>query len=107
MSGTLEEKKMMTLKESEKFCTDELLRAKIPGKETGIEVKTGICGFCGGECLLDFYVKDGKIIKVEGNQTHPGASGRVCVKGAALKQALYHPDPISDETCRDQRRGKV
>lgn len=106
MSGTLEEKQMMTLKESEKFCTDELLRAKIPGKETGIEVKTGICGFCGGECLLDFYVKDGKIIKVEGNQTHPGASGRVCVKGAALKQALYHPDRILYPMKRVGTRGE-
>ena len=24
-----------------------LIDAKIPGEETGIEVKTGICGFCG------------------------------------------------------------
>lgn len=76
------------------LSAEELLRAKIPGKETGIEVRTGTCGFCGGECLLDFYLKDGKIIKIEGNKTLPGASGRVCVKGAALKQALYHPDRI-------------
>lgn len=26
---------------------EELLRAKIPCEETGITVKTGICGFCG------------------------------------------------------------
>ena len=26
----------------------ELLKAKIPCEETGIEVKAGICGFCGG-----------------------------------------------------------
>lgn len=46
-----------------KITREELLKAKIPGEETGIQVKTGFCGFCGGDCLLDFYVKDGKIIK--------------------------------------------
>ena len=62
----------------EKITREELLKAKIPGEETGIQVKTGFCGFCGGDCLLDFYIKDGKIIKTEGNCTLPGANGRVC-----------------------------
>ena len=44
-----------------KITREELLKAKIPGEETGIQVKTGFCGFCGGDCLLDFYIKDGKI----------------------------------------------
>lgn len=69
----------------------ELIEAKIPGEDTGITVKTGICGFCGGSCFIDVYEKDGKIIKVEGNKTMPGANGRICVKGAAMKQALYSP----------------
>ena len=73
---------------------EELIKAKIPGEDTGIEVKTGICGFCGGDCLLDYYVKEGKIIKIEGNSTLPGTNGRVCVKGAAIKQALYHSDRL-------------
>ena len=70
------------------------IKSEIPGEETGIQVKTGFCGFCGGDCLLDFYIKDGKIIKTEGNCTLPGANGRVCVKGAAIKQALYNPERI-------------
>lgn len=69
----------------------ELIKAKIPGEETGITVKTGICGFCGGQCFIDVYEKDGKVLKVEGNKTMPGANGRICVKGAAMKQALYSP----------------
>ena len=59
----------------EKITREELLKAKIPGEETGIQVKTGFCGFCGGDCLLDFYIKDGKnyyplrnIIEAEGGQ---------------------------------------
>lgn len=74
-----------------KLTAKELMEAKIPSEETGITVKTGICGFCGGNCFLDVYEKDGKVIKVEGNKTMPGANGRICVKGAAMKQALYSP----------------
>ena len=90
----------------EKITKEELLKAKIPGEETGIQVKTGFCGFCGGDCLLDFYIKDGKIIKTEGNCTLPGANGRerCCDKTGTLQS---RPDPISDETCRKTWRRKV
>lgn len=86
--------------------TKKLLDAKIPCPETGITVKTGICGFCGGTCPVDVYCKDGKVIKVEGNNTLPMANGRVCVKGAALKQALYHPDRLLYPMKRVGARGE-
>ena len=40
------------------------VRAKIPGPETGIEIKHSICDICnpGTHCGLDVYVKDGRII---------------------------------------------
>ena len=84
----------------------ELLNAKIPCEETGIEVKTGICGFCGGNCPVDVYCKDGKVVKVEGNNTLPMANGRVCLKGAALKQSLYHPDRLLYPMKRVGKRGE-
>ena len=84
----------------------ELLEAKIPCEETGIEVKTGICGFCGGMCPVDVYCKDGKVVKVEGNNTLPMANGRVCLKGAALKQSLYHPDRLLYPMKRVGERGE-
>lgn len=84
----------------------ELLQAKIPCEETGIEVKTGICGFCGGMCPVDVYCKDGKVIKVEGNNTLPMSTGRVCLKGAALKQSLYHPDRLLYPMKRTGERGE-
>lgn len=86
--------------------TKDLEKAKIPCEETGIEVKTGICGFCGGACLVDTYCKDGKVIKVEGNKSLPTANGRVCVKGAALKQTLYHPDRLLYPMKRVGERGE-
>lgn len=84
----------------------DLLEAKIPCEETGITVETGICGFCGGRCLVDVYLKDGKVIKVEGNHTLPTANGRICVKGAALKQSLYHPDRLLYPMKRVGKRGE-
>ena len=50
---------------------DELerrLRAKIPGDDTGIEVRKSICAICDPttQCGLDLYVRDGRIVKVEG-----------------------------------------
>lgn len=85
---------------------DILLKGKIPGKETEIEVKTTFCGFCGGSCPVDLYLKDGKIIKVEGNKTLPFSNGRLCVKGAALKQSVYHPDRILYPMKRVGERGE-
>jgi len=85
---------------------NQLIEAKIPGSETGIEVRTGICGFCGGDCMVDIYCKDNKIVKVEGNRTLPGANGRVCVKGAALKQAVHHPDRLLYPMKRKGKRGE-
>lgn len=88
------------------LSTKDLEKAKIPCEETGIEVRTGICGLCGGSCLVDVYCKDGKVVKVEGNNTLPTANGRVCVKGAALKQALYHPERLLFPMKRAGERGE-
>ena len=42
----------------------ELLRAKIPCEETGIEIRHSVCDICtpGPQCGLDVYVKDGIVI---------------------------------------------
>ena len=89
------------------FDTDALLKAKIPCEETGITVKRTICGFCGGKCLVDAYIKDGKIIKVEGSKSMGGPNkGTLCVKGAALKQTFYHPDRLLCPMKRTGKRGE-
>ncbi len=69
---------------------------KIPGKETGVEIKKSICTICDPrtQCGLDLYVKDGTIIKVEGSKSHPNNAGTICSKGAATRQYIYHSDRI-------------
>ena len=46
---------------------EKKIKAKIPGADTGIEVKHSLCAICspGHHCGVDCYVKDGKIIRVE------------------------------------------
>lgn len=83
-----------------------LYQNKIPCDETGIEVKTGLCGLCGGTCPVDVYLKDGRVLKVEGSKSLPFSNGRLCVKGAALKQALYHTDRILYPMKRIGKRGE-
>lgn len=85
----------------------KLMKAKIPCEETGIEIRRAICGFCGGKCLVDAYIKDGKIIKVEGCKSLKSPNkGTLCVKGAALKQALYHPERLLYPMKRVGKRGE-
>ncbi|MBQ6377113.1 MAG: molybdopterin-dependent oxidoreductase [Lachnospiraceae bacterium] len=67
--------------------------------------RTGICGLCGGECIIDAHMRDGKIVSVEGNKDFPGSNGKICVKGAALKQQIYHPDRLLYPMKRKGDRG--
>ena len=69
-------------------------------------ITPAICGFCGGSCLVDLHLQDGKIVKVEGNKTLPFSDGRLCVKGAALKQATYSPDRLLYPMKRVGNRGE-
>lgn len=69
-------------------------------------VTPAICGFCEGDCLVDLHCRDGKVVKVEGNKTLPFSDGRLCVKGAALKQAIYSPDRLLYPLKRVGKRGE-
>ena len=78
---------------------DELerrLRAKIPGDDTGIEVRKSICAICDPttQCGLDLYVRDGRIVKVEGSEENPHNEGTLCSKGAATRQYVYNEDRL-------------
>lgn len=75
---------------------EELLKAKIPCAETGIEIRHSLCDICSpsSHCGVNCYVKDGKIIKVEGNENHPLNKGLLCTKGASNRQYVYREDRI-------------
>jgi anaerobic selenocysteine-containing dehydrogenase len=74
--------------------TEEKILGKIPGTDSGIEVKKTICSICSNNCGIDAYVKDGVVIKVEGSSENPYNHGTLCSKGAAMRQYVYHQDRI-------------
>jgi anaerobic selenocysteine-containing dehydrogenase len=63
------------------------------------------CGSHGG-CGAEIYVKDGQVIKVEGDKNHPHNQGRLCPKGLAIPQYMYHPDRVKHPLKRAGARGE-
>ena len=61
----------------------------IPGEVTCYAT---ICRECPAGCGLLAKNRDGRVIKVEGNPLHPVNAGKVCPRGQAAVQGLYHPD---------------
>lgn len=53
------------------------------------------CGQCPAGCGVVVRVSEGRAKKVEGNPLHPVNRGRLCARGQAALQALYHPERIS------------
>ena len=76
--------------------SQRLIQGKVPGAETGIEVRKTICYICNphSHCGIDAYVKDGVVVKVEGTKENPHSEGTLCSKGNANRQYIYHKDRI-------------
>ena len=53
------------------------------------------CRGCHGGCGVLVHVKDGRIIKIEGNPDFPANRGTMCSIGLAFPQLVYHPDRLT------------
>jgi anaerobic selenocysteine-containing dehydrogenase len=61
---------------------------------------------CHGACGAKLFVKDGKVVKVEGDEQHPWNQGRSCPRILALTQYMYHPDRVTTPLKRVGERGE-
>ncbi len=52
------------------------------------------CRSCHGGCGVVAHVKDGKVVKVEGDPDSPISYGTLCSKGLSITQLAYSPDRI-------------
>jgi anaerobic selenocysteine-containing dehydrogenase len=52
------------------------------------------------------HVKDGKMVKIEGDDNHPWAQGRSCPRVLALTQYMYHEERITQPLKRIGKRGQ-
>lgn len=53
------------------------------------------CRNCHGGCGVIAHVKDGKVIKVEGDPDSPISNGTLCSKGLAVTQMAYSPERVT------------
>ena len=59
-------------------------------------------GCHGVGCGLRAFVKDGKLVKVEGDPDQPITNGRLCVRCLTLPEYLYHEDRLLYPMKRDR-----
>jgi formate dehydrogenase major subunit len=62
-----------------------------PRTKTADRVAKSICPYCAVGCGQRVYVKDEKVIQIEGDPDSPISRGRLCPKGAASKQLVTGP----------------
>jgi formate dehydrogenase major subunit len=62
-----------------------------PRTKTADRVTKSICPYCAVGCGQRVYVKDDRVIQIEGDPDSPISRGRLCPKGAASKQLVTSP----------------
>lgn len=60
------------------------------------------CGECPAGCGVLVRTMEGRAKKLEGNPEHPVNEGKLCARGQAGVQALYHPDRLQRPLSRDR-----
>lgn len=68
-------------------------------------VKT-CCRACIHNCGVLAHVRNGRVVKIEGNPEYPMSKGALCAKGLSGIQALYHPNRNKYPLVRVGKRGE-
>jgi anaerobic selenocysteine-containing dehydrogenase len=75
------------------FATSKEQEKAIGGTEPG-EWIASTCQGCTAWCPVEFFVQEGRAVKVRGNQLSKANSGYCCPRGHLMLQQLYDPDRI-------------
>ena len=57
-----------------------IVRIPVVNAGTASEVSS-VCCYCGTGCGVRVQVRDGAVLQVRGDETHPANRGRLCSKG--------------------------
>ena len=58
-------------------------------------VVDSVCPFCAVGCAQKVFVKDEKVVQIEGSPGSPISRGRLCPKGSASKQLVTSPSRVT------------
>jgi formate dehydrogenase major subunit len=70
---------------------------------TADKVVQSICPYCAVGCGQKVYVKDEKVVQIEGDPDSPISRGRLCPKGSASERLVN--SPTRETQCRYRRPG--
>jgi formate dehydrogenase major subunit len=71
--------------------TSEHTRTMTPRTATADRVLQSVCPYCAVGCGQRIYVKDEKVVQIEGDPDSPVSRGRLCPKGSASEQLVNSP----------------
>ena len=63
------------------------------------------CHECAAGCGVLIKTMEGRAKKIEGNPEHPVNEGKLCARGQAALQSLYHPDRLRGPLKRNRQTG--
>src|SRR4051794_37415531 len=66
-------------------------RELVARTRTADRVVQSICPYCAVGCGQKVYVKDEKVVQIEGDPDSPVSRGRLCPKGSASEQLVNNP----------------
>ncbi|MEW6732525.1 MAG: molybdopterin-dependent oxidoreductase [Acidobacteriota bacterium] len=75
-----------------------------PGEK--LEIIPSMCQQCSTVCGIIGYVKNGRLVKIDGNPEDWNNRGRVCAKGQAGILNVYHPERLLYPLRRVGKRGE-
>ncbi len=81
----------------------EKTRSVQPRTATADRVVQSVCPYCAVGCGQRVYVKDEKVIGIEGDPDSPISRGRLCPKGAASEQLINSPGRQTEVLYRPPR----
>jgi thiosulfate reductase/polysulfide reductase chain A len=64
-----------------------------------------LCEMCVWRCGVLARVRDGRVVKLEGNPAHPHSRGKLCARGQAGLMTTYDPDRVLQPLIRVGERG--
>jgi menaquinone reductase, molybdopterin-binding-like subunit len=68
---------------------------------------TSVCTACPGSCGIRVRRIGERVVRIAGNPLDPISGGRLCAKGQAAVQSLYHPDRLTAPLRRTGPRGRL
>jgi formate dehydrogenase major subunit len=78
-----------------KAARSKATEATVSRTATADRVAKSVCPYCAVGCGQNVYVKDEKVVQIEGDPNSPISRGRLCPKGSASKQLVTSPSRVT------------